>query len=36
MLSSHDLDCNEVFATTTTAGNPMHSSIDGHSDTSSC
>jgi hypothetical protein len=42
MLSSHDLGCNKVFATTTTAGDPMHSSIDGHpskhvhSDTSSC
>jgi hypothetical protein len=35
-LSSHDLGCNEVFATTTTVGDPMHSSIDGHSDTSSC
>jgi hypothetical protein len=41
-LSSYDLGCNEVFTTTTTAGNPMHSSIDGHpsghvhSDTSSC
>jgi hypothetical protein len=29
-LSSHDLGCNKVFATTTTAGDPMHSSIDGH------
>jgi hypothetical protein len=42
MLSSHDLDCNEVFVTTTIAGAPMHSSSDGHpsehvhSDTSSC
>jgi hypothetical protein len=42
MLSSHDLGCNEVFATTTTVGAPMHSSSDGHpfghvhSDTSSC
>jgi hypothetical protein len=42
MLSSHDLGCNEVFTTTTTAGDPMHSSNDGHpsghvhSDTSSC
>jgi hypothetical protein len=41
-LSSHDLGCNEVFATTTIAGDPMHSSIGGHpsghvhSDTSSC
>jgi hypothetical protein len=41
-LSSHDLGCNEVFATTTTASDPMHSSSDGHpsghvySDTSSC
>jgi hypothetical protein len=41
-LSSHDLGYNEVFATTTTAGAPMHSSSDGHpsghvhSDTSSC
>jgi hypothetical protein len=41
-LSSHDLGYNEVFATTTTVGDPMHSSIDGHpsehvhSDTSSC
>jgi hypothetical protein len=30
MLSSHDLGCNDVFATTTTAGAPMHSSSDGH------
>jgi hypothetical protein len=31
MLSSHDLGCNEVFTTTTTtAGDPMHSSSDGH------
>jgi hypothetical protein len=29
-LSSHDLGCNDVFATTTTAGAPMHSSSDGH------
>jgi hypothetical protein len=29
-LSSHDLGCNEVFATTTTASDPTHSSIDGH------
>jgi hypothetical protein len=40
VLSSHDLDCNEVFATTTTAGDPTHSSSDGHPsghfDTSSC
>jgi hypothetical protein len=41
-LSSHDLGCNEVFATTTIAGAPMHSSSDGHpsghvhSDTNSC
>jgi hypothetical protein len=35
-LSSHDLGCNEVFATTTTAGDLMHSSIDDHSDTTSC
>jgi hypothetical protein len=35
-LSSHNLGCNEVFTTTTTAGGPMHSSIDGHSDTGSC
>jgi hypothetical protein len=41
-LSSHDLGYNEVFATTTTVGAPMHSSSDGHpsghvhSDTSSC
>jgi hypothetical protein len=41
-LSSHDLGCNEIFTTTAIAGNPMHSSIDGHpsehvhSDTSSC
>jgi hypothetical protein len=27
-LSSHDVGCNEVFATTTTVGDPMHSSID--------
>jgi hypothetical protein len=25
-----------TFTTTTTAGDPMHSNIDGHSDTSSC
>jgi hypothetical protein len=30
MLSSHDLGCNDVFTTTTTAGAPMHSSSDGH------
>jgi hypothetical protein len=42
MLSSHDLGYNEVFTTTTTAGDPMHSSSGGrpsehvHSDTSSC
>jgi hypothetical protein len=42
MLSSHDLGCNEVFATTTTVGALMHSSSYGHpsghvhSDTSSC
>jgi hypothetical protein len=30
MLSSHDLGCNDVFATTTTAGAPMHSSSAGH------
>jgi hypothetical protein len=41
-LSNHDLGCNEVFATTTRAGDPMHSNSDGHpsehihSDTSSC
>jgi hypothetical protein len=35
-LASHDLGCNEVFATTTTAGDLMHSSIDDHSDTTSC
>jgi hypothetical protein len=35
-LSIHDLGCNEVFATTTTAGDPMHSSIDDYSDISSC
>jgi hypothetical protein len=35
-LSSHNLGCNEVFTTTTTAGDPMHSSIDDHSGTSSC
>jgi hypothetical protein len=41
-LFSHDLGYNEVFTTTTTAGDPMHSSSDGHpsghihSDTSSC
>jgi hypothetical protein len=29
-LSSHDLDCNEVFTTTTTAGDPTYSSSDGH------
>jgi hypothetical protein len=29
-LSSHDLGCNDVFTTTTTAGAPMHSSSDGH------
>jgi hypothetical protein len=29
-LSRHDLSCNEVFTTTTTVGDPMHSSIDGH------
>jgi hypothetical protein len=29
-LSSHDLGCNDVFATTTTAVAPMHSSNDGH------
>jgi hypothetical protein len=40
--TSTDLGCNEVFATTTTAGDPMHSNNDGHpsghvhSDTSSC
>jgi hypothetical protein len=40
--NGHDLGCNEVFATTTTAGDPMHSSSDSHpsghvhSDTSSC
>jgi hypothetical protein len=28
MLFSHDLGCNEVFATTTTASDPMHSSIE--------
>jgi hypothetical protein len=27
-LSSHDLGCNEFFATTTIASDPMHSSID--------
>jgi hypothetical protein len=41
-LSSHNLGCNEVFTTTTTAGDPSHSNIDGqpsghvHYDTSSC
>jgi hypothetical protein len=35
-LSSHDLGCNEVFATTTIASDPMHSTIDDHSNTSSC
>jgi hypothetical protein len=41
-LSNHEVGCNEVFATTTTAGDPMHSSVDGHPsghvhfDTSSC
>jgi hypothetical protein len=29
-LSSHDLGCNEVFATTTTSDAPMHSSSDDH------
>jgi hypothetical protein len=29
-LSSHDLGCNKVFATTTIPGDPTHSSIDGH------
>jgi hypothetical protein len=29
-LSSHHLGCNDVFATTTTAGAHMHSSSDGH------
>jgi hypothetical protein len=29
-LSSHDLGCNDVFATTTTVGALMHSSSDGH------
>jgi hypothetical protein len=29
-MSSHDLGYNNVFATTTTAGAPMHSSSDGH------
>jgi hypothetical protein len=27
-LSSHDLGCNEVFATTTTAGDPMHNPME--------
>jgi hypothetical protein len=36
MLSSHDLGYNEVFTTTTIVGDPMHSSTDGHSNTSSC
>jgi hypothetical protein len=41
-LSSHDLGCNEIFTTTTTVGDPMHSSIDGqpsghvYYDTNSC
>jgi hypothetical protein len=30
-LSSHDLGCNDVFSTTTTAGAPMHSSSVGPS-----
>jgi hypothetical protein len=29
-LSSHNLGCNDVFATTTTAGAPMHSNSGGH------
>jgi hypothetical protein len=29
-LSSHDLSCDDVFITTTTAGAPMHSSSIGH------
>jgi hypothetical protein len=41
-LFSHNLGCNEVFTTTTTAGDLMNFSIDDHpsrhvhSDTSSC